>query len=241
MLDLQLMRVQDEVLVLGSMVEHALLDAVEALRRHDQAAAKRIITADRAINSRRFAIEEDCLALIAMQQPIARDLRVIAAILEIVTELERIGDYAKGISKINLLIGRTEFIKPLVDIPLMAIKATDMLRRALSAFVRRDVEMARAIPREDDEVDALYNQIYRELLALILSDPHNIDQATHLLWAAHNLERAADRVTNICERTVFMAIGKMTELDESEGIDKAELTPRRAPIYAGAYQFVGEG
>jgi phosphate transport system protein len=223
------------------MVQRALLESVDLLARRDLAGAKRIIAADSAINSKRFAIEANALALIAMQQPMAGDVRILAAVLEIATELERIGDYAKGISKINLLIGRTEFIKPLVDIPLMAIKATDMLRRALSAFVRRDVEMARAIPREDDEVDALYNQIYRELLALILSDPHNIDQATHLLWAAHNLERAADRVTNICERTVFMAIGKMTELDESEGIDKAELTPRRAPIYAGAYQFVGEG
>jgi phosphate transport system protein len=134
-------------------------------------------------------------------------------VLEIVTELERIGDYAKGIAKINLLIGDQPLLKPLIDIPRMADKALDMLHRALGAFVRQDVEMARAIPTEDSEVDALYNQVQRELLTIIMSDPTTMDRANYLMWAAHNLERAADRVTNICERTVFTATGEMREMD----------------------------
>ncbi len=209
----ELQRLQDEVIVLGSMVEKALLDSVDALKRHDLEAAQRIIDGDHEVNAKRFAIESDALVLIATQQPMARDLRTLAAILEIITELERIGDYAKGISKINLSIGHEPFIKPLVDIPRMVIKATDMLHRALDAFVRRDVELARAIPREDDQVDALYNQVNRELLTYIMADPTSMEQANMLLWAAHNLERAADRVTNICERTVFTVTGKMMELD----------------------------
>lgn len=125
------------------------------------------------------------------------------------------GDYAKGISRINLTIGEKPLLKPLIDIPRMAEKGCDMLRRALDAFIRRDVELARAIPKEDDEVDALYNQVYRELLTFIIADPHTIDQATQLLWVAHNLERFGDRVTNICERVVFTVTGEMKELDAS--------------------------
>ena len=136
--------------------------------------------------------------------------------LAIISELERIGDYAKGISKINLMIGEEPLIKPLVDLPWMAEKARDMLHRALEAFVQRDVDLARAIPADDDEVDALYNQVYRELLTFIMADPSTIDQATYLLWAAHNLERAADRVINICERVVFTVTGEMVEMDVDE-------------------------
>jgi phosphate transport system protein len=147
----------------------------------------------------------------------AGDLRGIAAVLEIATELERMGDYAKGISKINLLIGDQPLLKPLVDIPRMADKAMDMLGRALDAFVRHDVELARAIPLEDDEVDKLYNEVYRELLGIIMADPSTLDQANYLLWAAHNLERAADRVTNICERVVFTVTGEMREMDVEDG------------------------
>jgi phosphate transport system protein len=153
------------------------------------------------------------LALIATQQPMAGDLRTLAAILDIASELERIGDYAKGIAKINLMIGEEPFIKPLIDIPAMAFKARDMLRQSLEAFARRDVDMARAIPAEDDVVDGLYNQVYRELLTYIMADPSCIDQANFLLWAAHNLERAADRVTNICERVVFTVTGELMEMD----------------------------
>ncbi|TEU11106.1 MAG: phosphate signaling complex protein PhoU [Anaerolineales bacterium] len=212
----ELQRIQDEVLVLGSMVEKAIIESVENLKQRDLEKARRLIVEDRMLNDRRFAIEHDALILIATQQPMASDLRTIAAVLAIITELERIGDYAKGISKINLMMEEAPLLKPLVDIPRMAEKARDMLHRALEAFVQRDVDLARAIPDEDDEVDALYNQVYRELLTFIMSDPTTIDQATYLLWVAHNLERAADRVTNICERVVFTVTGEMVEMDVDE-------------------------
>ena len=209
----KLQRVQDEIIALGSMVEAALLESVESLRRRDAAKSREIIAQDRAVNQKRFDIEAETLVLIATQQPMARDLRVLAAILEIATELERIGDYAKGIAKINLMIGDKPLLKPLVDIPRMAEKARDMLHDALQAFATQDTELARAIPLRDDEVDDLYNQVYRELVTYVIADPRTIDQANYLLWAAHNLERAADRVTNICERIVFTVTGKMAELD----------------------------
>ena len=211
-----LQRLQDEVLVLGSMVEKAIIESVEVLKRRDLEGARRLIAEDRILNEKRFAIEHDTLILIATQQPMAGDLRTLAAVLAIISELERIGDYAKGISKINLMMGESPFIKPLVDIPRMAEKAQDMLHRALEAFVQRDVGLARAIPDEDDRVDALYNQVYRELLTFIITDPRTIDQVTYLLWVAHNLERAADRVTNICERVVFTVTGEMVEMDVDE-------------------------
>jgi phosphate transport system protein len=212
-----LQRLQDEVLVLGSMVKKAILEAVESLKNRDREAARRLIAGDRVINEKRFAIESETLTLIATQQPMASDLRTLAAVLEIATELERMGDYAKGIAKINLLMGEEPLLKPLIDIPQMADKAMDMLERALDAFVRRDVDVARAIPLEDNQVDALYNQVYRELLTFIMADPRTLNQATYLLWVAHNLERAADRVTNICERVVFTVTGKMQEMDVEDG------------------------
>jgi len=212
-----LQRLQDEVLVLGSMAETAIVESVDSLKQRDRQKARRLIAEDRMFNKKRFAIEDNTLVLIATQQPMAGDLRTLAAVLEIATELERIGDYAKGIAKINLMIGEEPLIKPLVDIPRMAEKARSMLHRALEAFVRRDVDLARAIPAEDDEVDALYNQVYRELLTFIMVDPSTIDQATYLLWAAHNLERAADRVINICERVVFTVTGELMEMDVEEG------------------------
>ena len=212
-----LQRLQDEVLVLGSMVERAIIESVEVLKRRDMEGARRLIAEDRILNEKRFAIEDETLVLVATQQPMAGDLRTLAAVLAIISELERIGDYAKGISKINLMIGEEPLIKPLVDLPWMAEKARDMLHRALEAFVQRDVDLARAIPADDDEVDALYNQVYRELLTFIMADPSTIDQATYLLWAAHNLERAADRVINICERVVFTVTGQLMEMDVDEG------------------------
>ena len=209
----ELGELQDEVLALGSMVEAALTDSVELLKRRDGKGAQALIDADCHINERRFAIEEKALVLIATQQPMAGDLRTIAAVLEIVTELERIGDYAKGIAKINLLIGEGPLIKPLIDVPRMAEKARDMLHRALEAFAQGDTDLAWAIPAEDDEVDSLYDQVYRELMTYILADPRVIEQANYLLWVAHNLERAADRVTNICERVVFTVTGELLEMD----------------------------
>lgn len=218
----ELQRLQNEMLALGSMVEQAIAESVELLKRRDMEGSRRLIAQDRQINEKRFAIEGDTLVLIATQQPMAGDLRTLAAVLEIATELERIGDYAKGIAKINLLIGEGPLLKPVADIPLMAEKARSMLHRALDAFVRQDVALARAIPTEDDQVDALYNQVYRELLTFIMADPRNMDQANYLLWAAHNLERAADRVTNICERVIFTATGEMIEMDvEDSGLEGA--------------------
>jgi len=208
-----LQQLQDDVLILGDMVQDMLTESVDALKRQDTAAASRLIKADRRVNEKRFAIEEATLQLIATQQPMAGDMRTLAGVLEIVTELERMGDYAKGIARICLMIGANPLIKPLVDIPLMAEKARCMLAQALDAFVCRDVELARSVPVMDDEVDNLYNQVYRELLTLIMSNPENIDQATSLLWAAHNLERTADRVINICERVIFTVSGDMIEFE----------------------------
>jgi phosphate transport system protein len=208
----ELERLQDEVLVLGSMVEKAVTRSVDALKARDIAAARALRAEDVLINRKRFEIEEAALLQIATQQPMASDLRRLAAILHIVTDLERMGDYAAGIAQICVEIGDEPHIKPLIDIPRMAEKAVSMLRRSLDAFVERDVAAAEAIAGEDDEVDALYQQVYRELLTIMLANPRTIDQATHLLWFAHNLERVADRVQNICERVVFVVTGRMHEL-----------------------------
>jgi len=217
--DRELQRLQDEMLAMASMVENAIMESVETLKRRDMEGSQRIIVQDGTINKKRFDIEADCLVAIATQQPMASDLRILAAIFDITSELERIGDYAKGIARINLMIGEGPLLKPLVDVPRMAEKARDMLHRSLEAFVRRDTAMARAIPTEDDEVDNLYDQVYRELMTYIMADPRAIEQANYLLWAAHNLERAADRVTNICERVIFTVTGEFLELDsDSSGV-----------------------
>ena len=218
--DKDLQRLEDGVLTLGSMVETAIVESVDALKRRDLEVSRNLILLDRKINAKRFAIEGDALAVIATQQPVAIDLRMLAAVLDIADELERIGDYAKGIAKINLRIGDGPLLKPLIDIPLMAQKTCSLLRRSLKAFIERDVELARALPQEDDEIDNLYNQVYRELMTYVLADPSAIEQANYLLWAAHNLERAADRVTNICERVIFTATGEMLEMDvENSGLE----------------------
>jgi phosphate transport system protein len=208
----ELQRLQADVLALGHVAQKALVDSVETLRLQDLDKARALIEGDRAINEKRFALENEVITLIATQQPMAGDLRILAEVLELVTEMERIADYAKGIANIALMIGKEPLLKPLVDIPRMAAKASDMLGRALDAFIRRDVDLARAIPKEDVEVDALYEQIYRELVTYIMQNPKNIDQATRLTWVAHNLERVADRVGNICERVVFSVTGKIEEL-----------------------------
>jgi phosphate transport system protein len=214
--DRELRKLQDDVLILGSMAEKAIERSVEALKKRDLELARQVIADDENINRKRFEIEERCIDLIATQQPVAHDLRVIVTVLSIVTELERMGDHAEGIAKICLLLGDEPPLKPFIDIPRMKQKAIDMLHRSLEAFINRDVELAKQICNEDDDVDALYNQLYRELISFMIEDPKTITRATHLTWAGHNLERIADRVTNICERVVFAATGKMEEIGASK-------------------------
>ncbi len=212
----EIQHVKDEVLVLGSMVEQAIHRSVDDLKKRDLKAAQKLIDDDSEINKKRFEIENKLMVLIATQQPMAHDLRLLASTFEIISELERMGDYAKGIANINIRMGDEPLLKPLIDIPRMAQKGADMLHRALTAFINEDVDTAKSIPAEDDEVDALYNQIYRELMTFIIADPKTIERANWLLWVAHNLERLADRVTNICERTVFIATGEMREVKSTD-------------------------
>ncbi len=207
---------EDGVVELASMVDKAIERSVEALKRLDQEEAKKVIRDDLLINKKRFEIEEQAIELIATQQPMARDLRRIIAILNIIVDLERMADHAEGIAKIVLMHQDKPLLKPLIDIPRMADKARDMLRRSIDAFIRRDAEAAYKIAAEDDEVDALYDQVYRELLTYMLQDPRTIDRATWLLWVAHNLERIADRVTNICERVIYDVTGRMEEINVSK-------------------------
>ena len=212
-----LKRLQEEILALGLMAENAVLESVEALRIQDLARARALIEADKPINEKRFALENEALTLIATQQPMASDLRALAAVLELASELERIADYAKGIANIALMIGTDPLIKPLLDIPLMAKKACAMLHASLQAYVSQDVKLACQLPDKDAEVDALYEKIYRDLVALIIADQRVLDQAMRLTWVAHNLERVADRVGNICERVIFSITGRIEELTDSMG------------------------
>ena len=211
----RLREIQNEVLVMGSMVEKAIIRSVEALKKRDLALAKQIIAEDVEINNKRFGIEEQCVQLIATQQPMAKDLRTLICVIHIISELERIGDHAEGIAKIVIMVGDEPPLKPLVDIPRMAQKTADMLRRSLDSFINLNADEARKIAGEDDEVDDLYNQVFRELLVFMAEDPRTITRATRLIWVAHNLERSADRVTNICERIVYIVTGKMEEIGAS--------------------------
>jgi len=203
---------QDDVLVLGSMAEKATYLSMDALKNRDLELAKQVIADDDEIDRKRFDIEEKCIELIVTQQPVASDLRIIVAVLNLIIDLERIGDHAEGVAKITIMIGDEPPLKPLIDLPRMAQKTGDMLRRSLDAFVNRDAEAARQIAKEDDEIDGLYNQVFRELLTYMAEDPRTITRATRLIWVAHNLERSADRVTNICERVIFVVTGKMEEI-----------------------------
>ena len=212
----KLREIQDDVLAMGSMVEKATSRSIEALKERDLEKAHEIIADDLKINRKRFNIEEKCVQLIATQQPMASDLRTIICVLNIITEIERIGDHAEGIAKIVVMIGDEPLLKPLIDIPRMAERVNDMLHRSLDALINRDADAAKKIVTEDDEVDNLYDQVFRELLTFMAEDPKTITRATRLIWVAHNLERSADRVTNICERVVYMVTGKMEELEVSK-------------------------
>ncbi len=218
-LDRQIHHLQDEVLLLGSMVEQAVIASVDALVRRDVAVSRKIFRNDQLVNEKRYAIENAILILIATQQPMARDLRLMAAILEVITELERMGDYAKGIAKITIHLGDSTVPISMRDFTTMTDLAVNMLHRALGAFISENAQLAHEIPAEDDQVDALYNQIHHEAVAAMISNPEAIDQANQMMWVAHNIERLADRVTNICERTVFIATGELMEMDTDDEED----------------------
>ncbi|MFL2640566.1 MAG: phosphate signaling complex protein PhoU [Dehalococcoidia bacterium] len=206
--DAELTDLQNEVLVLGSMVEKAIAKSIEALRTRNIDDSRDVIAEDDLIDDKRHEIEDKCIALIARQQPMATDLRQIVAFLHIAVDLERMGDYAEGIGKIGLLMGEQPPLKPLIDIPRMCEIANDMLRRSLDGLVKRDVIIANQVVEDDDEVDALYDQVYRELVLLMVQDPKTIERATFLLWTAHDLERVADRATNIAEQVIYLVSGR---------------------------------
>ena len=213
--DRDLRTLQDDLLLLGSMVEKAIARALDALKNRDLRLSEQVVRDDLVTNKQRFQLEERCIELIARQQPAARDLRMLITILHVANELERMGDYAAGIGRISLMMGDEPPLKPLIDIPRMAEKASSMLKRSLDALVNRDVVLARQVCVEDDDVDGLYDQVYRELLVFMIQDPRTIQRATYLLWVSHNIERIADRATNIAERVVFLVTGKMEEINVS--------------------------
>jgi len=211
--DEQIGELQDDLLAMGELVDKAIERSIQSLANRDLELAQQIVDEDVVINQAQSDLEERCLVLIATQQPLASDLRIIIAVSNIAVEMERMGDYAKGIAKITLLIGDQPLLKPLIDIPRMAEKGRQLLHQQLDAFIRRDPDTARRLGIEDDEVDALYDQVYRELMFFMTQDPKTITRATHLLWVAHNLERIADRTTNVGERVVFLVTGRVEELN----------------------------
>lgn len=205
-------RLQQNVVTMASMVEKQVLRSVDALKRNDVQLARDIYQLDKPINQLRWNTEEDAILLIATQAPVARDLRRVIAVISMVTELERMGDHAASMSKIVIELAEEPPLKELVDIPRMADIALAMLRDAVTAFIESDIVAARQVAKRDDEVDGLYDQVYRELLTYMLADTRTINRATRLLWAAHNMERFADRVTNICERVVYSVTGELESL-----------------------------
>jgi len=215
-LDEGLGRLQSDVRRLASLTDVAIERSFRALERLDQDMAREVIEGDARINDLRYEIEEHGILLIATQQPIARDLRTIVAVLSIAPELERMADYCVGIGRIVKLHGDQPLLKPLVDLPRMRDIVREMLRDAVDAFIARDAKRAEEVARRDEEVDRLYDQIYRELLTFMLGDPRTIARATWLIWVAHNFERMADRIQNICERTVYEATGVMREFSGAE-------------------------
>ena len=199
-----LSQLRDQVVQLSSMVDKAIARSTDALKNQDVKLAQQVVKADHDINELRWNLEDEALAVIAMQAPMAGDLRQIVAGLHIISELERMGDHAAGNAKIAMLTANEPPLKPLVDIPRMSALAIVMLTSAIDAFIRSDVELARKTMAMDDEIDELYNQVYRELLVYMMEDPKTINRATHLLWAAHNLER-------ICEFVVYSVTGNISE------------------------------
>jgi phosphate transport system protein len=213
--DQQLTGIQEEMLLLATMADSAIERSITALKERDVELARRVISDDARVNRKRYEIEERCLELIARQQPLAGDLRAIVSVLYIIVDLERMADHAEGIAKVAVMLADEPPLKPYVDIPRMAEISRRMLMDSLQAFKDRNPGAARAVCNADDEVDALYDQVYRDLIDYMVKDPKSIERATHLTWVAHNLERIADRVTNICERVVYLVEGKISELNVS--------------------------
>jgi phosphate transport system protein len=208
-LDYELQSIRQDVLRIGSLVEEQIRQAVFALKERSVPLARQVIESDVRVNELRYKVEEECLKCIARQQPTARDLRQIISCLHIAVELERIGDHAAGIANISLRMGEGPLIKPLVDIPRMQELAVAMIHSALDAFLQSDTVLAQKVADDDDAIDALYNQVLRELLTYMGQDPKLVSGATYLLWVAHNLERIGDRATNLCERVIFTATGAL--------------------------------
>ena len=209
-------QIQDEILLLGSMVEQATLDATAAFKNRDVPTSKTLVEEDQMINDKRFAIENAILIQMATQQPLAHDLRLLASMLIVTNELERMGDYAKGIAKNTVRLANREIPTPVRDIEKMADLGVSMLHKALSAFIKEDIKVAVSIPAEDDEVDALFNKCYQSIVNGMIADSKIIDDSSLLLWIVHDLERFSDRVVNICERTVFIKSGEMLEMSSND-------------------------
>ena len=212
----QLAEVQEDMLVMAGMVQEAIAQGVEALKTRNVEQARRVIANDVEINNKRYETEDKCIELISLQAPLASDLRTIIAVLHITVDLERMGDHAEGIARIVLMLADEAPLKPYIDIPRMAQIAIEMMEGALEAYKQRDTALARRIIDRDDEVDELYDQLYRELLMFMIEERGTIQRATYLIWVAHNLERIADRVTNICERVVYLVEGKIHDLNVSK-------------------------
>ena len=209
----QIRELLEDLLEMGQMVADSIESSIQALAKQDEELAQQVIDYDDEINAFQYDIDEKCLVLIATQQPMAGDLRAILSVSNIAAELERIGDYTEGIARLAIKLAGRPLLKPLIDIPRMADEGRRMLMASLEPFAQQDVEAAAKIGDADDIVDALYDQVYRELLVYMMEDPRTITQATYLVWVAHNLERIADRTTNIAERVIFLDSGRIVDLN----------------------------
>lgn len=197
-----------EILRMGELVSQAIEDAVQSLAKQDEQLARKVIAGDDAIDQMEVDIEDRCMVLIARQQPMARDLRIIGTGLKITTDLERMGDHAFDIAKVTVRLANQPLIKPLVDIPRMARMAQKMLADSLEAYMKMDIALAEKVCLADNEVDDLYQQVFRELLTYMMEDPRTIGQATQLIFVGRYLERIADHATNIAEWVIYLVTGQ---------------------------------
>jgi phosphate transport system protein len=209
----QLNALQIKLLKMGSMVQQIIEESLQALLEQNMERAQKIHLIDDRIDELELEIEMECMRLIALQQPMAKDLRTIGTILKAITDLERMGDHAVNIAKQTILIGEEPFIKPLIDIPRMARLAEAMVSKCLDAFMKQDVELARELSHDDDAVDEIYELIYVELLEMMIHDQKIINQAINLLFIGRYLERIADHATNIGERVIYMVTGELIEIN----------------------------